>query len=88
MARKVRYLRIRGRIWSIENAASWKGLCVHKGGGRTIILNPKEHKTDVDFMDTTIHEVLHAQHPKWTERQVAARANEIAQALWLVGFAR
>lgn len=51
---------------------------------RTIAID--ERLSGKDYLDTVIHEVLHVQNPKWPEITVEARAKEMAEILWKLGF--
>jgi hypothetical protein len=39
-----------------------------------------------DYLETAIHEIIHCQNPKWNEITVLARAKEMAELLWNLGF--
>lgn len=40
------------------------------------------------LLDTTIHEVIHAQHPDMPEAEVSIRSTELANVLWKMGWRR
>ena len=40
----------------------------------------------LSLLDTTIHEVIHAQHPDMPEEDVERRATELATVLWKLGW--
>jgi hypothetical protein len=51
---------------------------------RVIILDPR--LKGFEYLETAIHEVIHCQNPKWPEITVEARAKEMADILWTLGF--
>lgn len=40
------------------------------------------------LLDTTIHEIMHAQFPKMKEREVSMRSTQFADVLWAMGWRR
>ena len=40
------------------------------------------------FLDTLVHECLHAEFPKMSEKRVDAAASNIARLLWRLGYRR
>lgn len=42
--------------------------------------------TGKEYLDVVIHEVTHCQNPKWPEITVTARATELCNVLWELGF--
>lgn len=51
---------------------------------RTIAIDSK--LKGLDKLDTTIHEIMHIQNPKWPEIMVAGKATEMATILWEMGY--
>lgn len=39
-----------------------------------------------DYLDTCVHETLHASNPEWDERTVARTANDVVEVLWKLGY--
>ena len=50
------------------------------------IIEIDERITGKEYLNVAIHEVFHLQNPKWPEIQVLARADELADILWDIGF--
>ncbi len=50
------------------------------------IIEIDERVTGKEYLDVVIHEVTHCQNPKWPEIQVTARATELCNILWELGF--
>lgn len=77
-------VKIGGEDWSISTCKldGYYGLCCYDD--RTIGIHHRLR--GLSLLDTTIHEVMHAQFPKMSEREVAIRATEIADALWGMGW--
>jgi hypothetical protein len=47
---------------------------------------PHDPSDTLKFLDTVIHEALHAACPAWSEERVARTATDIARLLWRLGF--
>lgn len=50
------------------------------------IIEIDERLTGKDYLETIIHEVAHVQFPKLPEITIEARAREMANILWGLGF--
>jgi len=74
----MRTVTISGKVWTVAFAEEFRGLCVQRD---TIILHRDEHTSPKDWVDTVIHEVLHAQFPEFPEKLIAQLAGELASAL-------
>lgn len=75
---------IDGQVWTVvrRSIPGHYGLCDYDT--RTISLTPRMRgRTD---LDTTIHEILHAQMPWASEEAVARWASDLAAGLWGMGW--
>ncbi len=53
---------------------------------KQITVIPSKANSNREELDTYVHELLHAEFPKWTEKRVATLATSIAGLLWALGY--
>lgn len=80
-------VRIAGQYYDLDFAdIDDLGLCDHpKALGKRIRIRHK-HGSDLDELDTTIHECLHASAWWLDEEYVSQFAEDIARILWRLGW--
>lgn len=52
----------------------------------TIFIDPERSKSQIDYLDTCIHEAIHASRNDLSEQAVVRLASDIATVLWALGF--
>ena len=67
-----------GKRWRVERRHIL-GLCDY--GNHTITIGPHAGPRTRELIDTTIHEVLHAEFPKWRHKKVNRVARSIARVV-------
>lgn len=70
----------RGRYRIVEEQIH--GICDYMS--RTISIDARERGRN--YLDTLVHECLHASNPKLSEAVVTRMANEISRVLWHKGY--
>jgi hypothetical protein len=68
--------------WELHTTP-FAGLTVY---ANTIIMDATEPVTSKEYMDTLVHELIHASRKDQTERQVVKLAHDITEGLWRVGY--
>ena len=79
--------KIRGKVWTIKRSrlVSARGLCDHpEEPGRTIRV--ASSLKDCEELEVMLHEMLHAALWDLDECVVETVADDIAQALWRLGY--
>lgn len=72
-------LKIRGRMWTIQEAAiTCYGIC-HHTDRRIEIRKGQDSK---DRVDTIIHELLHALNPKLPEEEIIVQTKVLMKGIW------
>ena len=82
---------IRKQTWSIvsEVQEDELGFCDHEGErGKPMTIGIKDGLSELEELDTTIHEALHAAYPDLSEEAVEKTATDIARLLLARGFGR
>lgn len=74
---------INGKRWVIHVYPSLCGLTVH--ASRHIVLIGKQLHTK-EFLDTIIHELIHAIRPDFSEQDVEQLSRRISHTLWRFGY--
>lgn len=75
------YVRLSNGLWEIYSKP-FKGLTVK---GKIIVLNDGCRTDTKDYMDTVIHETIHASRGDLSEKEVSTLAGDIIEVLWAMG---
>lgn len=75
------YAHLSTGLWEIYSKP-FKGLTVD---GKIIILNDGCRRDTKDYMDTIIHEAIHASRKDLSEKEVSTLAGDITEVLWAMG---
>ena len=82
---------IRKETWSIvsEVQDGEFGFCDRDGErGKPMTIGIKDGLSELDELDTTIHEALHASYPDLSEDAIGETATDLARLLLARGFGR
>ena len=82
---------IRKQTWSIVSQVQdgESGFCDHEGErGQPMTIGIKEGLSELEELDTTIHEALHAAYPDLSEEAIDEAATDFARLLLARGFGR
>ena len=82
---------IRKETWSIvsEVQDGEFGFCDREGErGKPMTIGIKDGLSELDELDTTIHEALHASYPDLSEDAIDETATDLARLLLARGFGR
>ena len=82
---------IRKQTWSIVSQVQdgESGFCDHEGErGQPMTIGIKEGLSELEELDTTIHEALHAAYPDLSEEAIDEAATDLARLLLARGFGR
>ena len=82
---------IRKQTWSIvsEVQDGEFGFCDREGErGKPMVIGIKDGLSELDELDTTIHEALHAAYPDLSEEAIDEAATDLARLLLARGFGR
>ena len=71
-------------VWEIYDKP-FKGLTCYK---QTIVINDSEKKGSKDYLDSLVHEAIHASRKDFTEAEVIRLAKDITAVLWSLGIRR
>ena len=75
------YVSLSTGLWEVYSKP-FKGLTVN---GKIIILNDGCRRCTKDYMDTIVHETIHASRKDLTEKEVITLAEDITEVLWAMG---
>ena len=82
---------IRKQTWSIVSQVQdgESGFCDHEGErGQSMTIGIKDGLSELEELDTTIHEALHAAYPDLSEEAIDETATDLAKLLLARGFGR
>ena len=82
---------IRKETWSIVSGVQEDefGFCDREGErGKPMVIGIKDGLSELDELDTTIHEALHAAYPDLSEEAIDEAATDLARLLLARGFGR
>ena len=82
---------IRKETWSIVSGVQEDefGFCDREGErGKPMTIGIKDGLSELDELDTTIHEALHASYPDLSEEAINETATDLARLLLARGFGR
>ena len=82
---------IRKETWSIvsEVQEDELGFCDHEGErGKPRTIGIKDGLSELEELDTTLHEGLHASYPDLSEEAIERAATDLARLLLARGFGR
>lgn len=82
---------IRKQTWSIVSQVQdgESGFCDHEGErGQPMTIGIKSGLGELEELDTTIHEALHAAYPDLSEDAIGETATDLARLLLARGFGR
>ena len=82
---------IRKQTWSIVSQVQdgESGFCDHEGErGQPMTIGIKDGLGELEELDTTIHEALHAAYPDLCEEAIDETATDLARLLLARGFGR
>ena len=82
---------IRKQTWSIVSQVQdgESGFCDHEGErGQPMTIGIKDGLSELEELDTTIHEGLHASYPDLSEEAIDEAATDLARLLLARGFGR
>ena len=82
---------IRKQTWSIVSQVQdgESGFCDHEGErGQPMTIGIKDGLSELEELDTTIHEGLHASYPDLSEEAIERAATDLARLLLARGFGR
>ena len=82
---------IRKETWSIvsEVQDGEFGFCDHEGErGKPMTIGIKDGLGELEELDTTIHEAMHAAYPDLSEEAIDETATDLARLLLARGFGR
>lgn len=68
-------------LWEVYSKP-FKGITVY---GNTIVINDGHRRCTKDYMDTVVHETIHASRKDLTEKEVTTLAEDITEVLWAMG---
>ena len=88
MARPLKTVKLNGIRYTVELDKVMDGYVELPGEPETRILHVNKDLGPRDFLETLVHESLHASLPSEDEEQVTRVGREIAMFLWRLGYRR